>query len=599
MTNYLSKFLYILGDRKRALPGLVLLFLSNSFLDVVGLGLIGPFMALANNPSSIDNIYWLNWAYKTIGVTSKTYFIAILGLVIVFIFCLKSYFSFCNFRYTHKFSFDHQGELREKLLHAYLSVPYTFHLKRNTALLIQNIVEETHNFCHGILLQLLLAISNGILILLLVGLLAKTDIVATVTISSLLFLTFSFYYQFRTKIARWGKIASESRVDMIRTINHSLGGLKETRVIGCGSYFEEQIREQSERYAGAAAAFQNFSQLPRLSIEVILVAFLLGFVSLSLIFSKNTQNLIPTLSVFGLASIRLLPTFTHFLSAFSGLKNSSHVLYQLYNDLKELEAVEHEDADKSFSSQNLLKPSSQLSLRETTSFKRTIALDQISYRYPEVSETAVKNISLSINKGQSIALIGKSGAGKTTLVDIILGLLTPQSGDIRVDNVSIYKDLRSWQNLIGYIPQSIFLIDDTLERNIAFGVPDRLIEPARMANAIQVAQLEELVQKLPYGLQTSLGERGVRLSGGQRQRVGIARAIYHEREILVLDEATAALDNDTERLVTEAINSLAGTKTLIVIAHRLSTVENCDCIYMLKDGQVVKSGSYQEVVVSK
>ncbi|MEM7591327.1 MAG: ATP-binding cassette domain-containing protein, partial [Cyanobacteria bacterium P01_A01_bin.83] len=198
----------------------------------------------------------------------------------------------------------------------------------------------------------------------------------------------------------------------------------------------------------------------------------------------------------------------------------------------------------------------------------------------------------------SIALIGKSGAGKTTLVDVILGLLQPNSGDIRVDGQSIYNNLRSWQNLIGYIPQSIFLIDDTIERNVAFGVPDHMIDRTRVEKAIRTAQLEELVEQMPQGIKTMVGERGLRLSGGQRQRIGIARALYHEREILVLDEATSALDNETEKLVSEAISSLAGTKTLIIIAHRLTTVENCDRIYMMEKGRIVKSGSYQEVVLA-
>jgi len=221
----------------------------------------------------------------------------------------------------------------------------------------------------------------------------------------------------------------------------------------------------------------------------------------------------------------------------------------------------------------------------------------VTYRYPEASELSLDQISFKIKKGESIALIGKSGAGKTTLVDVILGLLDLESGDIKVDGVSIYENLRSWQNLVGYIPQSIFLTDDTIERNIAFGVPDDQIDQGRLYKAIAAAQLEELVEQLPDGIKTGVGERGLRLSGGQRQRIGIARALYHEREILVLDEATAALDNETESRVTAAINSLAGTKTLIVIAHRLSTVENCDRIYMLEKGQVVKSGSYQEVVL--
>jgi ABC-type bacteriocin/lantibiotic exporter with double-glycine peptidase domain len=223
-------------------------------------------------------------------------------------------------------------------------------------------------------------------------------------------------------------------------------------------------------------------------------------------------------------------------------------------------------------------------------------LENITYHYSDTLEPAIKNISLTIKKGQSIALIGKSGSGKTTLVDIILGLLKIESGDIWVDGVSIYSNLRCWQNLIGYIPQSIFLIDDTIERNIAFGVPDHLIDYEKLDKAIQAAQLTELIEQLPNGIKTSVGERGVRLSGGQRQRVGIARALYHDREILVLDEATAALDNETESMVSESIRALSGTKTMIIIAHRLTTVKHCDRVYMLEKGCIVKSGSYQEVV---
>ena len=204
-----------------------------------------------------------------------------------------------------------------------------------------------------------------------------------------------------------------------------------------------------------------------------------------------------------------------------------------------------------------------------------------------------------LHKGQSIALIGKSGAGKTTLVDLVLGLLAPQSGDILVDGKSVYRNLRAWQDLIGYIPQSIFLIDDTLERNIAYGVPDEQIDAERLRQSIEAAQLKDLVEHMPEGVKTRIGEQGMCLSGGQRQRVGIARALYHEREILVLDEATSALDNETEHLVTEAIRALSGKKTMIIIAHRLSTVEHCDRIYLMENGQIVKSGTYQEVVLNR
>ena len=301
------------------------------------------------------------------------------------------------------------------------------------------------------------------------------------------------------------------------------------------------------------------------------------------------------MSIFAVASIRLIPSISQLSSAFGALKNASYSLDKLYFDLKELEKI---GGSKSL---DLLNNSSEGSIASSIAmpFENEIVLDRVTYRYPNASETAIKDISLSIKKGQSIALIGKSGSGKTTLVDVILGLLTPESGNISVDGSSIYHDVRSWQNLIGYIPQSIFLLDTTIEGNIAFGVSDDLIDPERMNKAIHAAQLAELVEQLPDGIKTTVGERGVRLSGGQRQRIGIARTLYHEREILVLDEATSALDNETEILVSEAIKSLSGTKTMIIIAHRLTTVEHCDSIYLMDKGRIVKSGSYREVVLKE
>ncbi|HEY9302545.1 MAG TPA: ATP-binding cassette domain-containing protein, partial [Phormidium sp.] len=227
---------------------------------------------------------------------------------------------------------------------------------------------------------------------------------------------------------------------------------------------------------------------------------------------------------------------------------------------------------------------------------KQIKLDNVLYRYSEKIDPAINNISLEINQGESIAFIGKSGAGKTTLVDIILGVLTPQSGDITVNGVSIYNSLRTWQDVVGYIPQSIFLLDETIEQNIAFGVPKSQIDHERLQQSIAAAQLEEVISQLPQGIHTRVGEHGVMLSGGQRQRIGIARALYHEREVLVLDEATSALDNETEQKVSEAIRALSGKKTVIIIAHRLSTVEHCDRVYLLEQGQVVRSGKYGEVV---
>jgi len=594
MHKELSHFFYVLGDKRRQLPFLITLFLCNSFLDALGLGLIGPFMALVSAPQIVQRNQLLGWAYQHSGAPSVSQFVAFVGLAIIGVFCLKLCFNYFSFRYIYTFSFNHQADLQKKLLHAYVSAPYTFHLQSNTALLIQIVTQETQGFCNGVLLPILLAISNGILILLLAALLSLTNLTATTAIAALILCVFGLYSQFRHRLVQWGREASEAGAEVIRIVNHSLGSIKETRVIGCEFYFEEQLAIQARRHAAAYSAYMNVSQLPRLILEGFLMLFLVGFVSLTLIVTGDAAQLIPTLSVFALTSIRLLPSASHFIGAFGSIKNSSHTLHTLYLNLREVE-IANAPVQK-------MQPPPQHSLSafpsaiRTLSFEHTIKLEHILYRYPKVEEPALKKISLEIPKGQSIALIGKSGAGKTTLVDLILGLLIPESGNIHVDGHSIYSDLRAWQNMVGYIPQSIFLTDDTIEHNIAFGVPNHAIDSVRLQNAVRAAQLEELIEQLPEGLRTPVGERGVRLSGGQRQRVGIARALYHEREILVLDEATAALDNETERLVTDAIRVLSGTKTIIIIAHRLTTVEHCDRVYMLEQGRIVKSGSYEEVI---
>ena len=377
---------------------------------------------------------------------------------------------------------------------------------------------------------------------------------------------------------------------MLKIVNHSLGGIKETKLIGCAPYFEQQMIEEQHIYLKSTISFFGFKLLPRITIELLLFLFLIGFTSIFLLLNQNIEELTATLSVFALASIRLIPAFSNLLTGISTLRKSTFGLNKLYFDLKEQENIKRNKAAR-FSYSDYRQVSQQLN------FAKEIILESVTYHYPNAKENALNGISMTIPKGQSIALIGKSGAGKTTLVDVILGLLIPQNSDIKVDGKSIYTDLRSWQNMIGYIPQSIFLIDDTIEKNIAFGIPEDSINRERVNKAIKAAQLEELVERLPEGTQTMVGERGVLLSGGQRQRIGIARALYHEREVLVLDEATAALDNETESLITQAMQSLSGSKTLIIIAHRLTTVQHCDCIYMMEKGKIVKSGTYQEVVL--
>ncbi|MEL7226080.1 MAG: ATP-binding cassette domain-containing protein, partial [Cyanobacteria bacterium J06576_12] len=293
--------------------------------------------------------------------------------------------------------------------------------------------------------------------------------------------------------------------------------------------------------------------------------------------------------------VRLIPASSNLASSLINIRSKSYVVDKVFADLKELEqAVEVSRTDLPRFRQSQLSPGAH-----ALSFTGSIQLNQVSYAYPGSSQKALANISINIQKGQSVAFIGKSGAGKTTLVDVLLGILKPSGGDILVDGVSIYGSLESWRKLIGYMPQSVHLIDDSLIKNVALGVPEPLIDYDKIKQCIRSAQLEDVVANLSEGLHTSLGERGVRLSGGQRQRVGIARALYHGSNILIMDEATSALDSETEALITEAIKSLSQERTIIVIAHRLSTIEHCDQVFLLDEGRLTKTGSYAEVVAGK
>lgn len=600
---YLSKFLYIISARKIELILLLIAFLSVSLMDALGIGLVGPFIGLATNPTLIYKNVFLANTYRALEFKSTSQFIGLLGLTIIVIFYLKSFLHYKIQRYVFRFCFTQQVKLRLRLLHTYLFLPYTFHLRTNSANLIQNIIGESQNFSYSVAIPLLNSISNLFVLVVLVLLLAKTDLPATISVIGILLATYLPFHFLRGTIVRWGDEGVVANTEMLRIVHHALGGLKETRVIGCEEYFENQLNNQVNRFARVATLFHIFQGLPRIVIESLLLTFVVGLVSVSLLFEQRSQNLISVLAIFAIASIRLLPSASQLMSSMGVLRHYKPTLERLYMDLKEIEKPEAMNYLKM--SQGVLQKKGekferQKSLKTTPmSFKDNIVLHKVNYAYPEVATNSLTDVSLTIKKGESIALIGKSGAGKTTLVDVLLGLLIPQSGDIQVDGLSVYGSLRSWQNLIGYIPQTIFLTDDTIERNIAFGVPDEQIDQQRLNNAIKSAQLAELIAQLPEGLKTMVGEHGIRLSGGQRQRIGIARALYHEREILVLDEATSALDSETENLISNAIQALSGTKTMIIIAHRLTTVEHCDRIYEMGKGQIIRCGSYQEVVLGE
>ena len=595
MNQFLSKLLYVTQENHKQLIKMIFLFIFVSGLEVFGTGAIGPFIAIATNPDSIENNYWLGSIYQQLNFNSEQQFLIVLGLLVIVAFYVKAFFSFNAQKSVFEFGYGLKGKLAYKLMKAYIEAPYSFHLGTNSATLIQNLVTSTDMVCIGLIMSLLTSISNGVVILALIILLVNTNSMALILIAIIMLVSLGLLYPMKDRLIRWGTEGWKSNSEMIRIMNHGLGGFKETRVLGCESYFKQQMEVQTKKYARNLSLASGYGNLPRFVIEAFMISFLIGFTLLFINLNRgDEQNLTAVLGIFALASIRLLPATGNLISGINVVQANSYALDTLFFDLKELEkkqlilGVDDRVHPTNFSS-------SQDS--ESVIFERQITLDRLTYQYPNANRKALEEISLTIDKGKSIGLIGKSGSGKTTLVDVFLGLFTPQSGDIKVDGISVYNNLRGWQDRLGYVPQSIFLIDDTVERNIAFGVPDNLIDRKRLKKAIEMAQLTEVVEQLPNGIETVVGERGVLLSGGQRQRIGIARVLYHERDILVFDEATAALDGGTEKLITEATKALAGNKTIIIIAHRLSTIEHCDRIYQLDGGRIVKSGSYQEVVL--
>ena len=556
-------------------------------------------MEMATGPSVIHKSQWLSWLYSKFNFESEIRFLIVFGIFICFIFVIKAFIGYGLRKYIIVFSSNMQVDLRSKLMKAYMGADYTFQLKTNTAHIIQNILSETRIFCQEFLLQLIRSTVNLSILTFLLAVLIATDWVATNIILTLLLLILVFLYQFKDKIKKWGEEISDTNRAMIRVINHGMYSFKETRVIGCESYFEEQLKQQAHKYKLALEKAQTFGLLPRHILETSLVIFLIGYTLVSVLTNRSPQDLTATLSVFGISAIRLLPAATGLAQNFTSIRKSSYAVDRLFFHFQECSGSESKDLEFCGSYGEISKFISSTTAESSSailSFQDKISISQVTYKYPSTTKPALKQISLEIYHGQSIGIIGKSGAGKTTLVDVILGLLKIDSGSFEVDGVTVDPTSRAWQNLIGYIPQSIALIDDTFERNVAFGVPDSLIDQERLKKATESAQLSDLVDQMPKGIKTPIGERGVLLSGGQRQRIGIARALYHQRKILVLDEATSALDNETENLVTQAINRLSGEKTMIIIAHRLSTIENCNCIYLMDSGKIIKSGEYKEVV---
>jgi ABC-type multidrug transport system fused ATPase/permease subunit len=574
---FFRDFFFVLGKDKHRLPGVYALVLLATALDIVGIGLIVP-LIVALTQGGTGKLSKLSFATSAVSPT-------VLILFVVLAFLCRALMGYRAQKSIIRFTESHRSALMVRLLEAYLAKPYEFFFGRNSAEMINHILYTTSQYSSGTLAAVLKLMADATSCAAILVLLAWSNWQAVALLSAVMVAALAYYDRVvKTKINQAGVVLSEASEEVIGVVNHSLGALREVRVLGIEKQFLRRLEAQSAELAEAHGRFAALSSIPRHVIEfsVILVLVLMSF--LVVWHRIEGSALMPLMGLFGIAALRLVPGATSIMSSVNSLRLNQHAVTGIANDLREVD-----DAAP-------LVISEAVALRPRVPIEE-IRFEGVSYTYAGALHPAVRDLSFVIRSGQAIGLMGRSGSGKSTTADILLGLLRPQTGKVLADGLDIRSDLRAWMDRFAYIPQSVFLLDDDLVGNVALGVTPEYVDAARLSEAIRVAGLEGVLAELPKGALTRLGERGIRLSGGQRQRVALARALYHNRDIIVMDEATAALDNATEREVVSAIRSLRGHKTLVIIAHRLSTLEGCDVVLRMEDGGIVESGSFDEVVL--
>lgn len=560
MRSSLKKFGYILTKKEKLnIVKLYFLMIIGGVLELIGVSFFFPLIQMIMKTGTTD----LKSIIK-------------LALVIIGIYFLKNLFLIYMYRSIFNFTYGGRKNLSQKMFETYMKEPYAFHLDRNPAVL-QRAINSDVTGCYDALRCFLQMMSEIVICFGLTVLLIITDVKMALFLLVLVGSCMSVVYiTTKKKVRKLGASDMEYSGKMLQWVSQGISGIKEIKLLGNESYFINEFGGHSEKSSKARSVQQLLMQVPRLLTETVCMTGILLLIIFYSLRGKDLIEFIPTLSVFAVAAFRLLPSVGKINGHLTEFQFNLPKVDFIYNDLTELRNDENgQNADR-------------LNEKEI-SFNNKIEIVNLTFKYEKSNESVLEDVSFDINKNQSVGFIGATGAGKTTLIDIIIGVLEPTRGEILSDGVSIKNNIYNWYKKIGYVPQTIYLTDDSIRKNIALGINDSDIDDERIRIVLKQTQLEEFVDSLPDGIGTIVGDRGIRLSGGQRQRIGIARALYINPEILVLDEATSALDTDTEVAVMDAIDSLYGTVTMLIIAHRHSTLKKCDAVYEVHDGKVVKA----------
>ena len=553
---------------------IVVMVIVGMFLETISLGIVVPIIGILTQDDYQQKYPFI---VDIFGNLSREELISAVMVAMVLIYVVRSLFLFWSLWIQKGFSASVSGRLSQSLFSIYLRQPYMFHLQRNSSTLMRNAKNATSVVTCGVD-PFLVLLTDGLVAIAMFALLIAVEPVGTLAVLLVFGLsTFVFQRTTRRRIDNWGYQVDYHETKILQHLQEGFGGAKDVKVLGR----ENEFLSQHEKHLGESIRINRIYNviltLPRSFMEIITIVGLCLLVVSMVVRGRELADIVPILGLFAAAAFRVMPSINRLLMATQTLIFNRSIIASVYKDF-------------------LLDSPDSTSTGSGTKFAAQLELTDVSFKYPTAATASLQNVSLVVQRGEAVGFVGPSGAGKSTLVDVILGLFAPTSGVVKVDGQDVQQNLRNWQNQIGYVPQAIYLTDDTLRRNVAFGLNDENIDDNLVRNAIRLAQLEEFVATLPEKLETVVGERGVRLSGGQRQRIGIARALYHNPSVLVLDEATSSLDTPTEHGVMQAVQALQGSKTVLIVAHRLSTVEYCDRLYKIENARITEEGTFHEVV---
>lgn len=566
--------------QKHKMVLLVFLMLIGAVLETLGVSMILPVMSVVMEENAVRKHAYLQVICDLFHIayddTRTLMILVMVGLIVIF--AVKNVFLFFQQKVQLKFVYTNQFATSRRMMINFMERPYEYYLNADTSVIQRSITSDVNNM-YGLILSLLQLVSEGIVFVCLIAVSLVSDVMMSITVALLLVVVLAIIkWVLKPIMRKAGEENQDYYSGLYKWIDQSVMGIKEIKIANKENYFINEYAKCGEGYVNAVQRYNLYNATPRLLIETVALAGMIFYMMIQLLSGVQVTAILPQLTLLALVAMRLIPCANRINNHLTSISYFEPFFMGVSDNLQE--EIRDESIDYNAASYQKKVEVQKLEIRHN------IQLKDIVYKYPNTETLIFDRATMEIPIGKSVGIVGTSGAGKTTIVDILLGLLQIQSGEILADGVEVREHYQSFLKDIGYIPQTIFMIDSTIRKNVAFGVADEDIDDAKVWRALQEAQLDEFVRGLPDGLDTSIGERGIRISGGQRQRIGIARALFEDPEVLVLDEATSALDNETEAAIMESINMLHGKKTLIIIAHRLQTIEKCDMVYRVEKGQV-------------